>query len=168
MLFITSCRRCFSTSEPSWNVRLPTWMARRTAARVTNLEKYSWSSGSCGVHKDYCGLFRRNNLHVYLHVCIIRKGFALRSQTPADIRSASVSEYLTCHVVEVVTAACSILEERGVWIHVTIQQAIKNLRTHVSIPVVLFDFIHKINACFIIKTGSMTCIPWAIRNYILY
>lgn len=47
--------------------------------------------------------------------------------------AASVLKYLTYHVVVVVGAACSILEERGIRIHVTIQQAIKNLRsTHLQ------------------------------------
>lgn len=54
------------------------------------------------------------------------------------MRAAAGFNYLTCHVVEVVGAACSILEEGGIRFHVTIQQAIKNLKSDETVQSVLF------------------------------
>lgn len=49
------------------------------------------------------------------------------------MRVAAALNYLTSHVVEVVGAAGSILEEGGIRFHVTIQQAIKNLKADETI-----------------------------------
>lgn len=56
------------------------------------------------------------------------------------MRAAAALNYLTCHVVEVVGAACRILEEGGIRFHVTIQQAIKNLKSDETVQSVLSLF----------------------------
>ena len=57
---------------------------------------------------------------------LLGNNFAQRRHTGSF--ELCVLKYLTHHVVEVVGAACSVLEEGGIWFHITIQQAIKNLK----------------------------------------